>query len=411
MRKVRFDASPLLLSLIALILIGGVIFVVIFLRSDPFRESLSGNRVINILFVIENSPSPAGDPEPLKPLSTYVLMYHPVTRRAALVDIPGSVGLIIQRINRVDRIDTVYDPRRIGPYVSEIETLLGLEIPFSIVISLENLGRITDLIQGVEVFIPSPVQEYQNGHILFPSGVSVLDGDKAVVFASYELPEENTELVSFRRQRFFIGFIKRLGEQNRYLRNPQVGQLFHSMLRTGMNRRTQERLFDELVNIDMDRISLQTVGGSIREVSGQPLLFPHWDGSLIKEIVRDTTESLMQSLESSRVDRVFTVEVLNGTNVTGLAGRTAELFRGFGYDIMSIGNADRNDYERTLIIDRSGYQDMARIFGDIIHCVNIRFETPGFVQDEIEEAFGGFESRSDFTLIIGRDFNGRFVAQ
>jgi len=366
-------------------------------------DSLTGDRVINTLFVIEDE-----NKNPAKPVSTYVLMYYPATKRAAVMDIPGSLGLILQRINRVDRIDTVYDPRRITPFKNEIEKLLGIEIAFSIVINLENLGRITDLMEGVELFIPSPVDEFQDGHILFPSGLGFLDGDKAKIYASYELPEENGELVNSRRQRFFMGFIKRLGEQNRFLKNPQVSQILQSMLKTDINQRTRVRLFDEFAGIDTDRVSVQSVGGNPREVSGQILIFPHWDGSLIKEIVRQTLGSLVRPAESL-ADRVFTVEILNGTTTNGLAGRTAELFRGFGYDVISIGNADHSGYEKTLIIDRSGYEEVVKNFGGLIRCTNIDYDSPIHINPEIDMAEQNFEFRSDFILIIGKDFNGRYV--
>jgi len=217
MRKTKIDASAFLLILIVLLLVGGVVFAASYLRSDPIMESLEEDKVINILFVIENRE---------KPLCSYVLMYYPATKRAAIFDIPGSLGLIIQRINRVDRIDRLYDPRRITPYADEVEKLLGIDIPFSIVITLENLGKITDLIEGVELFIPLAVDEFHDEYIMFPSGISCLDGDKARVYITYELPEESSEMAVYRRQRFFVGLIKRLGEQNGLFKNPQVAGVF-----------------------------------------------------------------------------------------------------------------------------------------------------------------------------------------
>jgi len=406
MRKAKVDSSALLLILIALLLAIGIVFAVFYLRSDPIEESLAGDRVINTLFVIEN-----GDKSPGKPLCSYVLMYYPATKRAAVFDIPGSVGLIIQRINRFDRIDAVYDSRRITPFQNEIEKLLGIEVSFSFIIALENLGRITDLIEGVEVFIPSPVDEYQDGYILFPAGVNFLDGDKARLYITYELPEESSELVNSRRQHFFMRLIKRLGEQNQLLKHPQAAPLFYSLLKTGTNQRTAMRLFDEFAGINTDRVSMQAVRGNTREVSGQPLIIPHWDGNLIKEIVRQTLGGLVRSAENTMGDRVFTVEVLNGTTVNGLAGRTAELFRGFGYDIIDIGNADRNDYEKTLIIDRSGYGEVVKAFGEVIRCKNIRFDSPAQETPEIDLIVQNFEYKSDFTIIIGKDFNGRYVTE
>ena len=200
-----------------------------------------------------------------------------------------------------------------------------------------------------------------------------------------------------------------MGEKNDILKTPLVAQAYQSMLKTDMNPRIRTRLFDAYAGIDMDRISIQSVGGNIREVSGQTLLFPYYDGSLIKEIVRQTLGGLTRQMEGTFTERVFTVEVLNGTAINGLAGRTAELLQGFGYDVIAIGNAERT-YEATLIVDRSGNESMVKILGDIIHCKNIQVEAQQNTNLEMEMTMQNIEYRSDFTLIIGSDFNGRYVS-
>lgn len=404
MRNSKVDASGFLLILILLLLGGGIFLTILAIRSDPIEEALSGDRVISTLFIIEKED---------KPLSSYVLFYYPATKRAAIFDIPGELGLIIQRINRVDRIDTVYNPQHIGYFETEIEKFLGVEIHFSVVLSLENLGKVVDLIEGVEIFIPTSVEIFDKENtIIFPSGVRRLDGDKTRSYVTYELPEEERELASFRRQRFFLGFIKRMGEKVEYLKEPSVAQLYGPLMKTAMTHRTRTKLFDELAKIDLDRVNIQSVGGTTREVSGQMLLFPLYDGSLIKEIVRQSLAALTRQVEGTLTERIFTVEVLNGTTTAGLAGRTAELLRGFGYDVISIGNADHSDYEATEIVDRSGSGDVVRNFADIIRCRNIRSEVsaPESLELGIEIDIQNLEYRSDFTLIIGRDFNGRYVS-
>ena len=405
MKQSKVDVSAFLLAAIVALLVGGIIFTIAAFRQDPIEEALSGDRVINILFIIDNGA---------QPLASYVLMYYPKTKRAAMFDIPGELGLIIRRINRVGRIDSIYDPQRTGAYESEIENLLGIDISFTIMLTLEKLGNAVDLIEGVEIFIPSPVSVYDESlPALFPSGLTRLDGDKAISYITYRLPEEENDIVMFRRQRFFLGFIKRLGEKNSLLRNPQVSQLFQSYIKTSMRERTQSRLFNELALIETDRVNINTVSGNEREISGQVLIFPYYDGSLIKEIVRQTLGSLTRQVEGTLTDRVFTLEILNGTGIAGLAGRTAELLRGFGYDVISIGNASHNNYEYTEIIDRSGYEEVVTTFAEILRCTNIQYEDPMPEELSIEMGMSlqNFEYKSDFTLIIGKDFDGRYVAR
>ena len=398
MKKSKTDASVLLLAAIVILFAAGVAAALYTLRSDPVEEALSGDRIISVLYIIEKEQ---------KPLSTFVLLYYPATKRAAVFDIPGELGLLIRRINRVDRIDTVYNPQRLSGFETEIESLLGIDLTFSIIITMENLGKAVDLIEGVEIFIPSAVTD-RDGRVRFPSGVRRLDGDKAADYISHETPDEEAEAVIFRRQRFFLALLKRQAEMNNVLKNPAVSSMYQSFMSTGMSQRTRIRLFDEFTGIDTDRTIIQSVGGNLREVSGQMLLIPYYDGNLVKEIVRQTLGGLTRPNEGMLSDRVFTVEVLNGTAVSGLAGRTAELLRGFGYDVISIGNAvDTADYDKTVIIDHSGYEEMAQIFADVIHCGNIRYEAP---KDNAEgDIIENHEYRSDFTLIIGRDFNGRYV--
>jgi polyisoprenyl-teichoic acid--peptidoglycan teichoic acid transferase len=400
LKIIKGDASFILLVLIIILLASGITISIIVFRSNPVEEAFSTNRVINVLFVIENNKMP---------VSTYVLMYYPVTKRAAIFDIPEDLGLLIARINRVDRIDRVYDPQRLGSYQNEIEKLLGVEITFSFVITKENLVSIVDMLEGVEIFIPAPVSyRDDDGIILFPSGMTVLDGDKASLYATYSLPHEDSEMSVFRRQRFFLGYLHRQIQMNDRLNNPQAAKMYHTFFRTGMNQHAMTLLLDEFVNIDTDRTNIQSVGGNLREVSGQMLIIPHWDGNLVKEIVRQTLGTLTREIDENFVERNLTVEVLNGTAVNGLAGRTAEMLRSFGFDIISIGNADRNSYEDTLIIQRTPDETLAKSFSDVIRCNNIRKEIIPEAKEN-ETLVHDTEYKADITLLIGRDFNGRYV--
>jgi anionic cell wall polymer biosynthesis LytR-Cps2A-Psr (LCP) family protein len=394
------DASIVLLAAIVLLLAGGVAVAIYALRSDPVEEMLDNDRVITALYVIEKDQMP---------LSTFVLMCYPKTRRAAIFDIPGELGMLIRRINRVDRIDTVYEPGRVANFKSEVEGLLGVEIAFSVVIDTENLGRAVDLIEGVQLFIPSKVEILDGDPVLFPSGQTRLDGDKAISYISYQAADEESEMAVFRRQRFLLGFLKRQAEMNEQLNIPAVAQMYHSFVQTSLNQQAYLRLCNEFAAVDIDRTTIQSVGGSMREVSGKMLLIPLYDGNLVKDIVRQALGTLTRPADGHFTDRVFTVEVLNGTMVNGLAGRTAEVLRGFGYDIISIGNADHSGYDRTVVVDRSGMEGMVRNFAGIIRCNNIRFEAPHDEGPEGDMSAQSFDYRSDFTLIVGRDFDGRYV--
>ena len=62
-------------------------------------------------------------------------------------------------------------------------------------------------------------------------------------------------------------------------------------------------------------------------------------------------------------------------------------------------NADTQDYEKTVIINHIGNEEVAKNLGDFIHCTNI-------VDEDLNP---DTDANVDFTLILGRDFDGRYV--
>jgi hypothetical protein len=128
----------------------------------------------------------------------------------------------------------------------------------------------------------------------------------------------------------------------------------------------------------------------------ETLLFPHQEGKWLRESVRQVVTNL-ESEESLRDENiVIRVEVLNGTEVTGLAGRTAELYRSYGFDVVAVGNAEESERENTVVVDRVGNELFAQRAADIIRAPVAEAEEPG-------------QSPVDVTIILGRDFDGRYV--
>ena len=110
------------------------------------------------------------------------------------------------------------------------------------------------------------------------------------------------------------------------------------------------------------------------------------------------------SASGNTYDRVYVIEVQNGTSQQGLARNTGNLLQSYGYDVLSMVNADR-DYDKTEIIDHIGNEKVVKAIADIIRCKNIVTDEAVKNVDNIEND----DSLVDFTIILGRDFNGRYV--
>jgi hypothetical protein len=399
---VKKDASALILAAILAVIAASAALGYILLRGD-ISSDVMGERVAASLFVIENGG---------KPLGAYALFCYPATRRGALFDIPQDTGLIIRSLDRVGRIDSIYDSARPEIYRREVESLLGISIPYSLVMSMEGLRSVVDLLEGIELNIPENISDYNlKPPVLLPAGRVTLDGDKAESYFCYEGADETANETSERRAAFFLTLIKKIGEKQTDMGKPAVAKYFHDAIKTQVYQSTLLKLFETFAQIDSGRITRQTIGGNYREVSEERLLIPYYDGSLIKDIVRETVSGLLHPAESAAGGRLFTVEVLNGTSTAGLATRTAEFLRSFGYDVITVGNADGTQYDKTLVIDRSGEAAYGEGFASIIRCTNITVEAPAGAL--LESGAGMSEAdikySADFTLILGWDFNGRYT--
>lgn len=391
MKRIKIDNSSSLLFLIIGILAAVLVFFLVSLRSDAVDQAIKADRILNLAVVIEKDGKPA---------STEVFFFYPSNGRGALLDLPGETGLILKSLNRVDRIDVLYDRRRPRAYIDEVSGLLDASIPFWIVIDERGLSSAVDLLEGLEMFVPAKIDLPGPPPTALPSGAIVLDGDKTAQFAFYKDPDESDADTMARRQKLFQSLVRRLGEKSAWIIRPEVFAAFKKDMRTNLNDESLKRLLSELSKLDADRLVLQRVTGVYRNVDEKRLLFPHYDGELVRDIVKQTLNALANSGSSSPADKIFTIEILNGTPTKGLAKKAAEIFQSFGYDVLSVDNADREDYGKTLVLDRFSNGEAAKNIASVIRCSSAS-----------QQAVAEGEAAADFTIILGKDFNGRYCSQ
>lgn len=403
MRNAKNFASgskgAMLLALILLIFISVLVGLSVSLKTDKIEENLETDRVIKTLFVMEDKN---------QVLFTDVFIYYPISKRGALINILGNTGAIFSSLGRVDRIDAVYSEKGIEAYKSEIEKLVGQTIPFYVVLDLDKFGELTDMLGGMKVFIPSPVdlkseKSEKIERYLLPSGVVNLDGDKIRTYLTYTAQDEEDETAVERRQNVLIAFFASLTRNSRTLQNMKMFEKIARRMNSNLEKKEFHTLITEIANVDSEHLNPTAITGSRRVVDGKVLLFPYYDGQLIKDVVKQATNALV-SLDDANVNRIYVLEIQNGTRVQGLARNTSALLQSAGYDVLSTLNADSDDYEKTVIINHIGNAEVAKSLGDFIRCTNIVEEKPADETDYTEAS-----SEVDFTIILGKDFDGRYV--
>lgn len=396
--KIRDEQKGLIFIgiIIATIIALSLVFTIA-LKTNTVEDTLNSEKVIRTLFVVEDEDSSV--------LFSSVLIFVPSSSKAALVNIPGYTGAIYQSLGRVDRINKVYEEKGINAFRGEVEKMLGLKIPFYAILPLENFIKLSDYLGGMRVFISEPVDctDINGKRWLLPSGAINLDGDKISTYIHYRLEDETESDIQERYQNAMAAFITGLHDKKFTIFNKDNFTNYSECITTNVNSEEEKTLFVAISDIDVESIIKQTITGSVRRVDGQQLLMPDNNGEFIKEAIKQTT-NMLTSVDGTLTSRVYVLEIQNGTTVQGLARQTAILFQNASYDVLSPVNADKNDYEETVIIDRIGNMEIAKMVGEFIHCTNIVQESD--IQD-IEGS--GSEANVDFTIILGKDFNGRYV--
>ena len=382
----RRDRSYLLLLLIVGLIGATVWFAVTQLRTDEVAEWLQELDLLVGLTVVS---------DPHQQVAFEVLLIDPHTRRAGLLFLPGNVGVLVASRQRMDALESLYGDGSPDPLYDQIAELLGVRPRFHLDLTGTRVVDLVDLIGGVEVHVPNPLQLRQGGAAgTLPAGAVRLDGDKAAAYLSYSVADESYLEWAGRVHRLHQGMLRAMQRESRMLQHRSVQQVLHRRIGTDLSAAGLGTLLAALAAVDGERLTFQYTIGQPQTVDGRPLVFPHYNGELLREAVSQTVATLAG--EHQEPAATVTVEILNGTTVSGLARNAAPLLQSFGYRVVRIGNADHHEYATTLILDRSGRPELAARVAELMKCRGAGSAADAAVALEV-----------DVTIVLGGDFNGR----
>ena len=94
--------------------------------------------------------------------------------------------------------------------------------------------------------------------------------------------------------------------------------------------------------------------------------------------------------------REVRVEILNGTAQVGIAALARRQLEASGWRVVSIGDADRSDYQHTLLVNYNTDERLVREVGRQLNLAASVYSLPGLLIPE----------STDLRIVIGEDFLG-----
>ena len=224
--KNLFDPSRLLLLFIALLTLAVSVYVILQVRTDRVKDTLDSGKTLAVLLMITDQS---------KPLFNQVVLYNPQTNKTAFIDVPPETGSLISSLSRVDALSALYKPDDLKDYLSKVGQLTGLSVPFYLVMTADQFEHQVDLLSGIELFVPTPIEDVKTDPmVLIPSGNVVLDGTKARDYLIHRDESEEMSDRSARYQKIVQSLMRRWGEEQAFLSHADVFPLFFAGLKTNL---------------------------------------------------------------------------------------------------------------------------------------------------------------------------------
>jgi LCP family protein required for cell wall assembly len=381
----------------------------------PIASPLTGGMNLLIVGVDER----AGHPEEGVRSDTLILVHlDALGRWASMLSIPRDTRVELPEIGTT-KINTAYGqgyaaaetlyhpettPQQGGMALAAqtVERLLqlperGQHVDAIAQINFDGFAKVIDLLGGVDIDVPTliiddeyPTPDFGITRIEFKPGVQHMDGATALIYARTRHADSDFGRAERQQQvlRAIAAELRRRGPLGQAWHAPGLlGGLDGAVMTTLPIARPDVLLGlawlgsglnpDELGQL---RLSPETAPNYREE--GSDLI---WDPNDVRAVV-DTFLT-----RPSEASEAATVQVLNGTAVSGLASRVSGELERAGFTLIAPGNAPATDFPKTIVYDRTGKPRTSRRLAQQLGA-ELRQGAPD-----------GVVSAADIVVVVGQD--------
>jgi len=303
-----------------------------------------------------------------------VASIDPVKKRIALLSIPRDLYVPIagygwHKINHANAFGEAFHPGTGGELASKtVSKILGIPIDYYIRVDFSGFKDIINDIGGVKIYVdrsftdhlyPTPNHGYQT--ISFKKGWQLMDGKRALEYARSRHGNngENSDFArAARQQKILLAVKKKLASYHFWLSPGAIGKVLADLnnhIATNLKPWEIIRLAKIVKSCDLHHIyhTVLTNGPAgqlyATNIDGTYALLPKGNNfNLLKNIA----QNIFTYAANHSSPHPPTVIIENGTNLPGLAARSAQMLKEDGFQIVKIGNAPRQQgetYNRTII--------------------------------------------------------------
>jgi LCP family protein required for cell wall assembly len=346
-----------------------------------------------------------------------LLSINPQDKTLGMLSMPRDLWVPIPGQNITTKINTAYGIGEAQGYAGggaqlakdTVSSLIGRPVDYFVRVNFDGFRELIDLIGGVDVVVAStihdeeyPTADYGVETFHLDAGPQHLDGATALKYARTRHTDDDYNRA--RRQQEIIRAVadKVLSANMIPQLLPRVPQLLMTM---------QNSIETDIpIPVGLDLANLVS-GSTLREVrqlvldsqygeetyssEGAWILLP--DRARVRVALDRFFGTASGTGTAAASADALRIEVLNGTMQPGVAASTAQKLEGQGWRVVSIDDADRKDYQQTIIINYAAPPALVQKLSSDLGL------------NAAESTFSGLDRTSpiDIRIVVGQDLLGR----
>ncbi|TGK04949.1 LytR family transcriptional regulator [Leptospira semungkisensis] len=232
-----------------------------------------------------------------------------------------------------------------------VQDILGAKPHYTVKINASSFARIVDLLGGVNLYTDNRTNRNSPSYVRSP-GIYSYSGEDAYDYISFMDKKETLDYLDrISRQESAVLSLYETLYENKDLLNSFWSEFVFNLLDSDF---TKEDFYTLLKYLTSHRLTF-----GITELPGEPALDPKTRRLYLKADLARSSIALRKfhkdvSSEIFADGEFARTEVLNGTEVAGLAKDVRSILADKRIKVLSVDNAWTKDIEKTIILDRSG---------------------------------------------------------
>lgn len=308
---------------------------------------------------------------------------QPSTKKIAFISIPRDLLVNIPeqgmwKINNANHFGELKKKGNGGELASQVvANILDLPIHYYVRVDFTGFEKLIDDLGGIKIFVEKdfvdyqyPTNDYKYQVISFEKGWQTMDGDTALKYvrSRHGNNGEGSDFARSERQQKVIMAIKDRALSYSTLFNPKkLNKLLAAMddhVKTNMEISEALAFYTLIKDIDLENAKSLVLDDSPNgylysgSVNGAYVLQPK--GGDFSQI-QFSLKNIFFSPAIETVTQPLNLEIMNGTPENGLAFRSSEILKKYGYKILKIGNAPEQNLSQTIIYDLTAQKNQTEL--------------------------------------------------